>query len=78
MRGLLSFTSRGAREDFAQAQSVSKHTICTCRAKHCVMEVSEAEEAKHPRDESARLKKPVADLSLDKDMCLASTILSGR
>jgi putative transposase len=32
------------------------------------MEVSEAEEVKHLRDENARLKKLVADLSLDKDM----------
>jgi putative transposase len=32
------------------------------------MEVSEAEEVKHLRDENARLKKLVVDLSLDKDM----------
>jgi putative transposase len=32
------------------------------------LEVSEAEEVKHLRDENARLKKLVADLSLDKDM----------
>ena len=32
------------------------------------MDVSEAEEVKHLRDENARLKKLVADLSLDKDM----------
>jgi hypothetical protein len=32
------------------------------------MEVSEAEEVKHLRDENSRLKKLVADLSLDKDM----------
>jgi hypothetical protein len=32
------------------------------------MEVSEAEEFKHLRDENSRLKKLVADLSLDKDM----------
>ncbi len=32
------------------------------------MNVSEAEEVKHLRDENARLKKLVADLSLDKDM----------
>jgi putative transposase len=32
------------------------------------VEVSEAEEVKHLCDENARLKKLVADLSLDKDM----------
>jgi putative transposase len=31
------------------------------------MEVSEAQEAKRLRDENTRLKKLVADLSLDKD-----------
>jgi putative transposase len=30
--------------------------------------LSEAEEAKHMRDENSRLKKLVAELSLDKDM----------
>jgi putative transposase len=30
--------------------------------------VSKAEEVKHLRDENVRLKKPVADLSLDKDI----------
>ena len=32
------------------------------------MDVSEAEEVKHLRDENGRLKKLVADLSLDKDI----------
>ena len=32
------------------------------------MDVSEAEEVKHLRDENARLKKSVAYLRLDKDM----------
>jgi hypothetical protein len=31
------------------------------------MDLSEAQEAKRPRDENARLRKPVADLSLDKE-----------
>jgi len=37
------------------------------KAKYGGMEVSEAQEAKQLRDENARLKKLVADLSLDKD-----------
>jgi putative transposase len=32
------------------------------------MEVGEAEEVRHLRDENGRLKKLVAELSLDKDM----------
>jgi putative transposase len=32
------------------------------------MDVSEAQEVKQLRDENARLKRLVADLSLDKDM----------
>jgi putative transposase len=32
------------------------------------MDVSEVQEVKQLRDENARLKKLVADLSLDKDM----------
>jgi putative transposase len=31
------------------------------------MDVSEAQEAKQLRDENTRLRKPVADLSLDKE-----------
>jgi putative transposase len=52
-------------EDVAREQGVSKHTIYAWKAS---MEVSEAEEVKHLRDENTRLKKLVADLSLDKDM----------
>ena len=55
-------------EDVAREQGVSKHTIYAWKAKYGGMEVSEAEEVKHLRDENARLRKLVADLSLDKDM----------
>ena len=54
--------------DVAREQGVSKHTIYAWKAKYGGMEVSEAEEVKHLRDENARLKKLVAELSLDKDM----------
>ena len=57
-----------AAEDVARQYGVSKHTIYAWKAKYGGMEVSEAEKVKHLRDENARLKKPVADLSLDKDM----------
>ena len=64
-------------EDVAREQGVSKHTIYAGKARYGGMEVSEAEEVKHLREENARLKKLVADLSLDKDM-LQSVIRKTR
>jgi putative transposase len=46
---------------------VSAATIYSRKAKYGGMTVSEAQEAKQLRDENVRLKKLVADLSLDKD-----------
>src|ERR1700688_2793334 len=54
-------------EDVAREVGVSKHTIYAWKAKYSGMDVSEAQEAKQLRDENARLRKLVADLSLDKD-----------
>lgn len=54
-------------EDVAREVGVSKHTLYSWKAKYGGMDVSEAQEAKQLRDENARLKKLVADLSLDKD-----------
>jgi putative transposase len=54
-------------EDVAREVGVSKHTIYAWKAKYGGMEVSEAQEVKQLRDENARLKRLVADLSLDKD-----------
>ena len=54
-------------EDVAREAGVSKHTIYAWKAKYGGMDVSEAQEAKQLRDENARLKKLVAELSLDKD-----------
>jgi len=56
-----------AAEDVAREQAVGKHTIYARKAKYGGMEVSEADEVKRLRDESSRLKKLVADLSLHKD-----------
>ena len=55
-------------EDVAREVGVSKHTIYAWKAKYGGMEVSEAQEAKQLREENHRLRKLVADLSLDKDM----------
>jgi len=55
-------------EDVARELGVSKHTIYAWKAKYGGMDVSEAQEVKQLREENGRLKKLVADLSLDKDM----------
>jgi len=55
-------------EDVARDQGVSKHTIYAWKSKYGGMDVSEAQEVKQLREEDTRLKKRVADLSLDKDM----------
>ena len=52
----------------AREYGVSKHTIYAWKSKYGGMEVSEAQEVKQLREENTRLKKLVADLSLDKDM----------
>ena len=54
-------------EDVAREIGVSKHTIYAWKAKYGGMDVSQAQEAKQLRDENTRLRKLVADLSLDKD-----------
>jgi len=53
-------------EDVAREVGVSTYTIYAWKSKYSGMDVSEAKEAKRLRDENARLKKLVADLSLDK------------
>ena len=50
---------------------VSKHTIYAWKAKFGGLEVSEAQRLRQLEDENRRLKKLVADLSLDKDMLQA-------
>ena len=48
-------------------QGVSKHTLYAWKAKYGGMDVNQAQEAKQLRDENSRLRKLVADLSLDKE-----------
>jgi putative transposase len=54
--------------ELAREVGVSKHTIYAWKAQYGGMEVNEAEELRALRDENHRLKKLVADLSLDKEM----------
>ena len=68
MVGALQQVEAGRKvEEVAREQGVSKHTIYAWKAKYGGMEVSEAQEVKALREENARLKKLVANLSLDKD-----------
>jgi len=54
-------------EEVGRAYGVSKHTVYTWKSKYGGMDVSEAQEVKALREENTRLKKLVANLSLDKD-----------
>jgi putative transposase len=54
-------------EEVAREVGVSTHTIYAWKSKYGGMDVSEAQEAKRLRDENGRLRKLVADLSLDKE-----------
>ena len=53
-------------EDGAREVGVSADTMYAWQSKYGGMDVGEAQEAKRLRDENARLRKLVADLSLDK------------
>ena len=54
-------------EEVAREVGVSKHTIYAWKQKCGGLEVAEAQELKQLQDENGRLKRLVADLSLDKD-----------
>jgi putative transposase len=56
-----------AAAEVAREVGVTVHTIYAWKAKYGGMDVSEAQEARQLREENARLRKLVSDLSLDKD-----------
>ena len=56
-----------SRAEVSREYGVSQYTIYAWKAKYGGMEVSEAQEVKQLREENARLKRLVADLTLDKD-----------
>jgi putative transposase len=55
-------------EDLAREHGVSKHTIYAWKAKYGGLEVNEAQRLHQLEDENGRLKRLVADLSLDREM----------
>jgi putative transposase len=54
-------------EEVAREVGVSTHTIYAWKQKYGGLEVAEAQELKHLREENARLKKLVAEFALDKE-----------
>lgn len=58
-----------------RSYGVSAHTIYAWKSKYGGMYTSEAQEAKRLRDENGRLRKLVADLSLDN--CWPAATMSG-
>jgi putative transposase len=55
-------------DDVARERGVSKHTIYAWKAKFGGMDASEAQKLRALEDENGRLKRLVADLSLDREM----------
>jgi putative transposase len=53
--------------EIGREMGVSKHTIYAWKAKYGGLDASQAQELKQLRDENTRLKRLVADLSLDKE-----------
>ena len=58
-------------EDVARESGVWKHTIYAWKAKYGGLDVSEAQRLRSLEDENSRLKRLVADLSLDREMLKA-------
>ncbi len=76
--GVLKQVEAGRKvEEVAREVGVSKHTVYAWKAKYGGLEVSEAAELRSLRDENTRLKKLVADLSLDKEMLKALIAKNG-
>jgi putative transposase len=63
--------------DVARECGVSKHTIYAWKAKYGGMEVNEAQRLRSLEEENARLKRLVADLSLDREMLKAVIAKNG-
>jgi putative transposase len=78
MIGALKQSRRDAKaEDVAREVGASKHTIYAWKAKYGGMEASEAQRLKQLEDENGRLKRLVADLSLDREMVKAVITKNG-
>jgi putative transposase len=63
-------------EEVAREVGVSKHTIYAWKQKYGGMEVAEAQELRHLREENSKLKKLVAEYALDKEALKLAKICS--
>ena len=63
--------------EMAREVGVSTFTIYSWKAKHGGMEPNEAQRLHHLEDENSRLKRLVADLSLDREMLKALITKNG-
>ena len=70
-------TDRGGAQGGRCGQRGGRVEAHAWKAKYGGMDVSQAQEAKQLRDENTRLRKLVADLSLDKDMLQAVIAKNG-
>ena len=78
MIGALKQLEAGRRvEEVAREVGVSKHTIYAWKAKYGGLEVSEEQRLRQLEDENNRLKRLVADLSLDREMLKAVIAKNG-
>ena len=67
--GILRQNEAGAKAgELARKHGVSEGTIYACKAKFEGMSVSDAQRPRALEDENGKLRKLVADLSLDKEM----------
>ena len=64
-------------EDVARECGVSKHTIYGWKARFGGMEVNDAQRLRSLEDENSRLKRLVAELSLDREMLKAVIAKNG-
>ena len=66
--GILKESEAGvATPELCRKHGIASQTLYRWKGKYGGMEVSEVQEVKQLREENGRLKKLVADLSLDKD-----------
>jgi putative transposase len=64
-------------DDVARECGVSKYTIYAWKSKYGGLEVNEAQRLHQLEDENSRLKRLVADLSLDREMLKAVIAKNG-
>jgi putative transposase len=64
-------------DDVARESGVSQATIYTWKAKYGGLDVSEVQRLRSLEDENSRLKRLVADLSLDREMLKAVIAKNG-